>query len=252
MILERLKKSMECAPYEQIAAFYDHLMAHVEYNNWAEYISRHFKRSPLKVRTVLEGGCGTGSMLQELQKRGYAVAGYDLSHAMVSQARGKGLQRVWQGDMQYPSTRSQWDCMLSLYDTIHYLKEKELSGFFKAAHNVLNPGGLLIFDAVTLALVHEYWMDFTERDFIHPFEYVRHSYYESGRQCQHTEFKIWNRTDGRKMTEHHLQWIYPISTYIRTAEQSGFMLTGVFDNCTMDVWNEDSERVHIVLQKGDA
>ena len=48
--------------YTVLARCYDRLTADVGYETWADYVERHFRRSKRPVRTVVELGCGTGSL----------------------------------------------------------------------------------------------------------------------------------------------------------------------------------------------
>ena len=38
----------------------------VHYARWADYLEKHFARSRLPIRTVLDLACGTGSLTREL------------------------------------------------------------------------------------------------------------------------------------------------------------------------------------------
>ena len=48
--------------YEFLAGCYDELTVDVGYARWADYLEKHFARSPIPVRTVLDLACGTGSL----------------------------------------------------------------------------------------------------------------------------------------------------------------------------------------------
>ena len=110
------------APYEALAGFYDHLMAHVDYKVWARYIIECVNLFGNPVQTLLDAGCGTGSLLRELTSRGFRTFGFDLSFGMLQTARKKGIHHVWQADMLRPGIKQGWDCINSQYDTIHYIK----------------------------------------------------------------------------------------------------------------------------------
>jgi SAM-dependent methyltransferase len=236
------------APYTRIAKFYDRLMAHVDYQEWADYLMACFRLIGLRIRRVLDGGCGTGSLMAKLKTQGFSVAGFDLSYDMVVMAKQKGLEFVWQGNLLQPAVRELWDCMISLYDTVHYLKKAEIPVFFQAAQRVIRPEGLLIIDLVTEHHVKNYWANYTENGEESGFRYCRRSWYDPEEKCQHTLFEI-----GRKAKalyeEHHYQWIHPVSLVIEHACAAGFALNGQFDECTFHEATSVSDRIHLIFSR---
>ena len=75
--------------YEFLAGCYDAFTADVHYARWADYLEKHFARSRLPIRTVLDPACGTGSLTRVLAERGYEMIGADLSQEMLAQAAEK-------------------------------------------------------------------------------------------------------------------------------------------------------------------
>ena len=235
------------APYTFIAAFYDQLMAHVDYQAWADYLLLCFDRFGRQIGRVLDGGCGTGSLMIELEAEGLSVAGFDLSFDMAVKARQKGLELVWQGNLLRPSVRrGTWDCVVSLYDTVQYLTRAEIPLFFQSVEQILCPEGLLIIDLVTEHHVKNYWADYTENGEENGFHYCRRSWYDPDVNCQHTLFEI-EREEKICYLEHHFQWIHPASYIIEQARSSGFALEGLFDECTFHDATHDSDRIHLIF-----
>ena len=78
--------------YEFLAGCYDAFTADVHYARWADYLEKHFARSRLPIRTVLDLACGTGSLTRVLAERGYEMIGADLSQEMLAQAAENGKQ----------------------------------------------------------------------------------------------------------------------------------------------------------------
>ena len=75
--------------YESLALRYDALTADVDHEAWADYLEKHFSRSPIPIHTVLDLACGTGAMTCLLAQRGYEMIGVDLSAEMLSVAAEK-------------------------------------------------------------------------------------------------------------------------------------------------------------------
>ncbi len=87
--------SDEVPAYEAIALVYDRWMEHdgAPYEQWCGFVDAAFRGHESEIKTVLEVGCGTGSMTQRLGQRGYQVTGVDASPAMLRKAREKLARR---------------------------------------------------------------------------------------------------------------------------------------------------------------
>ena len=72
---------VDTPPYSALAAIYDHVMRHVDYVAWCDYIERLWDRFCARPRTVLDLACGTGTVALELARRGYRLTGVDGSPA---------------------------------------------------------------------------------------------------------------------------------------------------------------------------
>lgn len=237
-------------PYSVLARVYDHLMAHVEYEAWTDYIHAVFGTFGSGVRTVLDAGCGTGRHMQLLRALGYETFGYDRSHAMVRLALDRKAGPVWQGDLRAAAAGSRFDAVICLYDTVHYLEEADLPGFFRQCRMTLMPGGLLIFDAVTESFLRNQWADYSEWGAYDGWTIYRRSRYDRRDRCQHTHIDLAHRASGRRFIEHHRQWSHPVARLRRIAVHFGFEVLGVFDSFTFDPGDERSDRNHFILKRG--
>ena len=98
---------------------------------------------------ILDAGCGTGGLMMYLQGQGYKVVeGFDLSESAVAYCRSRGL-KVQQLDLRQMAQHyagSRFDVIVS-NDTICYLDAEEREAFLSSAHDLLNAGGLLVFNA---------------------------------------------------------------------------------------------------------
>ena len=142
--------------YEFLAGCYDEFTTDVPYPRWADYLEKHFARSALPIRTVLDLACGTGSLTAELARRGYEMIGADCSEEMLSVAaekcRGAGaiepifLHQAME-DLDLYGTIDACVCCL---DSVNYVTSpKKLARAFRRVHTFLMPGGLFLFDVNT-------------------------------------------------------------------------------------------------------
>ena len=94
--------------YDALAASYDGLMADGAYRRRAAFLARRLRKSPIPVETVLDLGCGTGTIACLLAKKGYQVLAAD----------GRPRRRAWSArpcsstrpcpGSAWPSRRTRW------------------------------------------------------------------------------------------------------------------------------------------------
>ncbi|MCQ4866411.1 class I SAM-dependent DNA methyltransferase [Pseudoflavonifractor phocaeensis] len=142
--------------YEFLAGCYDELTQDVGYARWADYLERHFARGALRVHTVLDLACGTGSLTRELALRGYEMIGADRSEEMLSRAAEKcrGLAGEPPIFLHQPMEKLDLygtiDACVCCLDSINYVtRPKVLQKAFERVHLFLMPGGLFLFDVNT-------------------------------------------------------------------------------------------------------
>ena len=248
--IRRVRRVVDGPVYGRLAAVYDRVMDHVDYEAWADYLVQLFDAYGRNIRRVVDGGCGTGSMVCALEKRGYRVAGFDQSWEMIRRAREKTRAPLWQGDVRDISVRRKWDAFLCLYDTMQYLTLEEMGGVFVDVRDILVGGGLVVFDVVTEEHVLRYWSDYVESVASDGWEVVRRSWYERRKRWQHTEFEMVSLVEKRVYREHHRQRVYRLDELERVTKRSGLELVGRFRDFTLKPADETSDRVHFVLRRG--
>ena len=144
--------------YNVLAPVYDRLNDTVDYSQWADFIERCFlKYSPdRRIRSVLDLGCGTGSMTLELRRRGYDLTGLDISEEMLSVAdsrmRDDGFTDVLfiLGNMCSFELYGTVDAIVCCLDGINHLTSRDdLLACFSLVANYLEDDGLFVFDMNT-------------------------------------------------------------------------------------------------------
>lgn len=236
-------------PYSVFSGVYDHAMGHVDYGEWAEYIVRLLRHSGKRVHTVLEGGCGTGSLMEALSARGYRIAGFDRSLSMIRAARGKVDCPLWLGDLTSAASLRRWDALLCMYDTIQYFESQSLPRLFVRLGEMLQDGGVFVFDVITRKHARADWGNYTEQDAFDGIEFFRHTRFHRRRGLLRTDFTFYLPAEGRLYSERHTQFVYPLSEIRGSAVAGGFSVLGVYDEFTMNPGTENSDRVHFILRK---
>jgi len=253
MLWPRRKKVVQ--PYSKLVRVYDHIMQHVDYREWAEYIDLLLKTDGDAVKKILDVSCGTGSFLFELADRNYELSGFDYVHAMVVRAHRRALRRglqipFWCADMSRFAVKQPRDAIVCLYDSINYLLSIEnCQKFYQACHGNLTSDGIVIFDICTewnsITNFQNYY-DSTKTDSA---SIIRKSYYNPETRIHANDFQLSFSGDPVVYYEYHRQKIFYIDEILASIPKKQFKIVAVLDGFTEDEGTEDSERVHFVLQK---
>ncbi len=142
-------------PYARLAAVYDEIVVDPCYDEWAAYLDGLWAHDPLKVRTVLDVGCGTGLMAKALTDRGYEVVGVDASPDMLVRARQLLGPAAVLHERTLPNLDVDgiFDAAISTFDALNYLTTDELRASLGEVATRLRPGGWLVFDLHTDAML---------------------------------------------------------------------------------------------------
>ena len=102
------------------------------------------------IRTALEPACGTGRYLAGLLRRGWTVAGYDLSPRMLAFTRrrlkGWGRRaRISRGEMSSFRPPGRFGLIFNVLSTFrHLMTEREALSHLRLMAGALEPGGVFI------------------------------------------------------------------------------------------------------------
>ncbi len=113
----------------------------------------------LGARSVLDVGCGTGTFALLMADRGFEVTGLDPAEASLAVARSKpGSERIrwFLGDAAAPLQTSVDAVTMTGNVAQLFITDDEWMSALRASHNVLRPGGHLIFE--TRDPVAEAWL----------------------------------------------------------------------------------------------
>lgn len=242
-------------PYDALAAGYDVVMAHVDYADWADYVLELFDAHDAAPRSVLELGCGTGSLAIELHERGpFRYLGTDGSEAMVRVARAKAEMHGFDAlrfDVAHFTdfaVDEAFDAVLLLYDGLNYLlDEADVAALFARVHDALRPGGLFIVDQSTPANSINNEAFFEDDGSAEAFSYVRRSHYDRAARLHTTEFDL--TVEGATYAERHVQRAYTRDEVAALADASPLAVLAAYDGFSLDPASDDSERIHWVLQR---
>ena len=139
--------------FEKYAEYYDLIYRDKDYEAECDFIEEIFRRfASGPVKTILDGGCGTGGHALYLAKRGYLVTGIDSSKIMLKRAREKmGRDNLslnfHHGDLCKLDLGKQYDACLCMFAVMNYITEtNSLLQALKKIRQHLHTNSLFVFD----------------------------------------------------------------------------------------------------------
>jgi SAM-dependent methyltransferase len=138
--------------FERYAEYYDLLYQDKDYAKECDFIESIFhKFSSKPVKTVLDGGCGTGGHAFLLAERGYQVTGIDGSASMIKKARKKlrgNLKLDFQTvDLRKLELGKKFDACACMFAVMNYITQTD--DILKTLKNIrrhLEKDSLFVFD----------------------------------------------------------------------------------------------------------
>lgn len=244
--------------YGFLADSYDQLTADVCYRDWADFLERHFRKSPVPVHTVLDLACGTGSLTAELALRGYEMIGVDRSAEMLAVAAEKcrGLPGepplFLQQSMEQLDLYGTVDACVCCLDSVNYVtRPATLQRAFSRVRLFLEPGGLFVFDVkppeVLQAADGEICLDETEQTYC-----VWRAEYAPRRRVLTYGMDIFRRgQDGNwvRGEEVHEEYAYTLDELEEALHRAGFTQVRRWGNLKLRAPRPGEERVFFTARK---
>lgn len=250
---------MPAEPYSVLAAGYDQVMDHVDYDAWAAYVHALLRRYGEGVTRVVELGGGTGSLAVRLQPMGnYEYVLTDGAPAMLNQARAK-IDEVGASircvrahfttvTPQELGLDDRADAVVLVYDGLNYLLDpSDVAVLLAQVHGLLRPGGLAVVDQSTPANAQTPDARFDDEGAADGFAYVRETQYDPETRRHETAFTL--TVDGRTVTERHVQRAYTMDEMRTLIQNSPLTVAGAYEGVTTEPARDDSPRVHWVLRR---
>jgi SAM-dependent methyltransferase len=263
--------------YTDFAMVYDTFMDETPYEQWCEFLMELFRKYGAQKEdtrqensavmdnlrqernTVLDMGCGTGTLTELLARRGYDMIGIDLSEEMLRIAVNKreksGLDILYLcQDMRELELYGTVGAVVSVCDSVNYLlEEDDVVQTFRLVNNYLYPEGLFIFDFNTIYKYAEVIGDATIAEDREECSFIwENTYYEEERINEY-DLSIFVREEGdryRKFQETHLQRGYSLKEMRGMVEAAGLLFVDAIDADTHGKPGQESERIYIVARKG--
>lgn len=138
--------------YEKYGKYYNLIYSSIDYDGEVEEISNLLQAEQTGIKSILDIGCGTGSYVLRLSKKGYVADGIDSSPPMIEAAKSKLREADIQAsvsleDVKEFSFEKSYDAVICLFGSFDYLYEdSDIQGLFKGIHQSLSNGGIFMLD----------------------------------------------------------------------------------------------------------
>ena len=245
--------------YTSFAEVYDQFMDNVPYREWADFLQEILQKEGINDGLVLDLGCGTGSMTEELAGRGYDIIGVDNSEDMLEiamekrQESGHDILYLLQ-DMQEFELYGTVRAVVSVCDSVNYVTEKEeLEQVFRLVNNYLDPGGIFVFDFNTEYKYREVLGDRTIAENREDSSFIWDNYYYEEEHMNEYELTLFiQETDQKelyhKYQETHSRGVHP-GRDKRAAGKSGLRFVAAYEDYTKEAPGKGSERICVVARE---
>lgn len=246
--------------YTSFAEVYDQFMDNVPYREWADFLQEILQKEGISDGLVLDLGCGTGSMTEELAGRGYDMIGVDNSEDMLEiamekrQESGHDILYLLQ-DMQEFELYGTVRAVVSVCDSVNYVTEKEeLEQVFRLVNNYLDPGGIFVFDFNTEYKYQEVLGDRTIAENREDSSFIWDNYYYEEEHMNEYELTLFIQEADQKELYHkyqetHFQRAYTLEEIGELLERSGLRFVAAYEDYTKKAPGKRSERICVVARE---
>lgn len=210
--------------------------------------------------TILDLGCGTGTLTELLARKGYDMIGVDNAQEMLQIAMQKreksGLDILYLlQDMREFELYGTVGAVVSVCDCLNYLLEEEdVLQTFRLVRNYLYPGGIFIFDFNTVYKYADVIGDTTIAENREDCSFIWENYYHEAEEINEYDLTIFARDEGeerfRRFQETHYQRGYRLKQMCGLVREAGLSVLETLDADTHGAVTQESERVYVVAKKG--
>ncbi|MFS0655236.1 class I SAM-dependent DNA methyltransferase [Bacillus sp. 179-C3.3 HS] len=240
--------------YQGFAGVYDELMTHAPYDEWVEWIKQHIESNA----TVIDVGCGTGEISLRLAEKGHTVTGVDLSEDMLALAQQKAMaqhhsiQFLHQDMRELDGFDQAFKAAVICCDSLNYLKnENDVKKTFENMFQVLEAGGVLLFDVHTPYKMEKVFVGSTFADQDEDISYIWQS--EQGEDVYSVihdlSFFVKDGDVYQRYDETHEQRTFTLEEYVALLKSVGFESIEVTADFTNEAPTESAERYFFSAKK---
>ena len=237
---------LEVRPYEKLVFVYDHLMSHVNYKLWTNYIYKLSKPYVSSNDKVLELAGGNSRFSNIFLKFYPNILVTDKSFEMLSS--GKNNLRKVCCEMPHIPFKNKFDFIYCTFDSINYLtNKKDLLKLFKEVYNILSKNGIFTFDVSLERNSLKYVAVPLRTGRRKNIRYKHLSLYNKNSRIHKNIFEI--RFKGKIYKEIHRQKIYPLEAYFDLLEKAKLLAVACYESFSFENAKPTSQRAQFIIKK---
>lgn len=250
------------AIYTHLAPVYDEVMKDVDYEIWADFIDDIIATHYDDARTLLELGCGTGTLSLLIEEFDlYDITATDISNEMLDVARFKAefkqskirFQQVDFTDIRLDRT---FDVVVLVFDGINYMTEEHgILRVLDQVKSVMDDRSLFIVDFATATNSQKH-ADLMNDEGITPdhWRYVRVSRFLPAERLHYNDFTLEKLSEDnahvlQRTREVHVQRVYTFEEMTALVAKSGLRILAAYSGFDLEDATSQSDRITLVLQK---
>ena len=242
--------------YRNLAESYDRLTRDVDYEATVAFYDAIMKQSSFVPESVLDLGCGTGSVAVLLARSGKKVTAVDMSEDMLCQAQQKAFKQGVQITFVHQKMHQLRlpycvDLAVSALDSINYIiRPADCAAAFQRVYKYLNPGGMFIFDVNTpeklRAMDGQIFLD-EDKDV---YCVWRGAFSREENICSYGMDLFQKKGNTwRRSFEEHREYAYTVQELTQYLENAGFRDVAVFADRCLEPPRPGEQRVYFRARK---
>ena len=265
--------------YTSFARVYDTFMDNVPYQEWADFLDtvlqkygcfgKNLTANPLQDtemeqallserNSVLDLGCGTGTLTELLADKGYDMIGIDNAEEMLEIAMEKRMQSgkdilYLLQDMREFELYGTVGAVISVCDSLNYiLDEEDMQKVFDLVNNYLYPGGIFVFDFNTVYKYETVIGDTTIAENREECSFIWDNYYHDEERINEYDLTIFVEEEEelfRRFSETHYQRGYTLDEMKQFVKKAGLEFVTAMDADTHEAVTDESERIYVVARE---
>lgn len=238
--------------YTGLAPYYDQIMGETDYENWALFVLKLFKKYKITGNSIIDLGAGTGILAEELSNLDYKIDLLDIAKPMLNIAKKRSYKskpQFFEKDLSDFTLKKKYDIAICLNNGINYIPTKtKLKNTFKCIHAILNEGGTLILDTCSIYYFLSYFLKKVDNVQFPDFTFFRAHQYDEKKNVAKLNITIYDHIKGKAIVEKHDNFLYGDEDIVK-ASKKYFECLGVLGGFSLRKRHEKSKEIYYIFRK---